>query len=152
VDAQTNVTATDEVPAVEREIAFDMVRRGLYIAPLVVLAAGLLRGWHGAASAGIAVGIVLVNFLIAAAIMTWAAKSGPNVIGAAALVGYVVRLAIVLAALLLLRHRSWIDLPTLGFVLLFTQLGLLFWEAKYLSISLAAPGLRPARPVTSGEK
>jgi hypothetical protein len=55
-------------------------------------------------------------------------------------------------ALLLLRHQSWIDLPTFGFVLVGTYLVLLFWEAKFVSMSLAAPGLRPSRPVTSGDQ
>ena len=58
----------------------------------------------------------------------------------------------IVVALLLLRHRSWVDLPTLGIVLVGTHLGLLFWEAKYVSLTLAAPGLRPARPGPSGEK
>jgi hypothetical protein len=151
VDAQANLTTADEIPPVERDIAFDMVKRGLLIAPLVILA-GSVRGWHGVASAGIGVGIVLFNFLLAAAIMTRAAKMGPAAIGGAAMIGYVIRIAIVVAALMVLRHQSWIDLPTLGVVLLLTQLGLLFWETKYVSISLAAPGLRPARPVTSGDQ
>jgi hypothetical protein len=147
VDAQP-----EQVAQVEREVALDIVRRGAMIAPAIVLVATLARGWNGAASAGIAIGIVLLNFIAAAAIMTRAAQSGPTAIGAAALGGYIVRLAVVLLALVLLRHRSWIDLPTLGFVLVGTQLGLLFWEMKYVSLTLAAPGLRPARPGPSGEK
>ena len=134
------------VPLVEREVALDIVRRGLLIAPVVVLAAGLVRGWDGAASAAIALGIVLVNFLAAAAIMTRAAKSGATAIGAAALGGYILRLAVILVALVLLRHQPWIDLPTLGFVIVGTHLGLLVWEMKYVSLTLAAPGLKPARP------
>jgi hypothetical protein len=147
VDAQPEVT-----PSVERDIALDLVKRGLPAAPVIILIGGLVRGWAGAASAAIAVGIVFVNFLVAAAIMTRAAKSGPTAIGAAALGGYVFRLVLVVVALLLLRHQSWIDLPTLGFVLVGTYLVLLFWEAKFVSLSLAAPGLRPSRPVTSGEQ
>ena len=134
------------VPLVEREVALDIVRRGLLVAPVVVLAAGLVRGWDGAASAAIALGIVLVNFLAAAAIMTRAAKSGATAIGAAALGGYILRLAVILVALVLLRHQPWIDLPTLGFVIVGTHLGLLVWEMKYVSLTLAAPGLKPARP------
>jgi ATP synthase I chain len=133
-------------PLVEREVAIDMVRRGLLIAPVIVLVAGLLRGWDGAASAAIGLGIVLVNFLAAAAIMSRAAKSGPTAIGAAALGGYVLRLAVILIALVLLRHQPWIDLPVLGFVIVGTHLGLLVWEMKYVSLTLAAPGLKPARP------
>ena len=137
-------------PPVEREVALDIVRRGLMVAPVVVLVAGLIRGWDGAASAAIAVGIVMLNFLAAAAIMTYAAKSGATALGAAALGGYVVRLAVILLALVVLRNVSWIDLPTLGLVLVGTHLGLLTWEAKHVSLTLAAPGLRPARP--TGDK
>jgi hypothetical protein len=137
---------------VERAVALDIVRHGIVVAPFIVLVGGLVRGWDGAASAAVAIGIVLLNFLAAAAIMTRAARSGPAAIGAAALGGYVVRLGVIFGALFLLRNLSWIDLPTLGIVLVGTHLGLLFWETKYLSLSLAAPGLRPARPGPSGEK
>jgi hypothetical protein len=133
------------VPLVERQVALDIVKHGLMAAPLVLLVLAI-RGWDGVASAAIALGIVLVNFLAAAAIMTRAAKSGPTAIGAAALGGYVLRLAVILVALVLLRHQPWIDLPTLGFVIVGTHLGLLVWEMKYVSLTLAAPGLKPARP------
>jgi hypothetical protein len=134
------------VPLVEREVALDIVRRGLMVSPLVLAIAGAVRGWNGVSSAAIALGIVLVNFLAAAAIMTRAAKSGPTAIGAAALGGYVLRLAVILVALVLLRHQPWIDLPTLGIAIVGTHLGLLVWEMKYVSLTLAAPGLKPARP------
>jgi hypothetical protein len=133
------------VPLVEREVALDIVKRGLMASPLI-LALSAIRGWDGVASGAIALGIVLVNFLAAAAIMSRAAKSGPTAIGAAALGGYVLRLAVILVALVLLRHQPWIDLPTLGFVIVGTHLGLLVWEMKYVSLTLAAPGLKPARP------
>jgi hypothetical protein len=139
------------VPLVEREVALDIVKHGFMVAPLVLLVSGV-RGWAGVASAAIALGIVLVNFLAAAAIMTRAAKSGPTAIGAAALGGYVLRLAVILVALVVLRHQPWIDLPTLGFVIVGTHLGLLVWEMKYVSLTLAAPGLKPARPGPSGDQ
>ena len=133
------------VPLVEREVALDIVKRGLMVSPLILLVSAI-RGWAGVASGAVALGIVLVNFLAAAAIMSRAAKSGPTAIGAAALGGYVLRLAVILVALVLLRHQPWIDLPTLGFVIVGTHLGLLVWEMKYVSLTLAAPGLKPARP------
>ena len=61
--------------------------------------------------------------------------------------GYVVRLARRSSSRsVLLRHASWIDFPMLGITLVGTHLGLLVWETKYVSLSLAAPGLRPANP------
>ena len=137
---------------VERDIANDLARRGVVIAPVVIGALWLARGNHGAASAAIAVAIVLVNFLVAAAIMTRAGKLGATAVGVGALVGYVVRMVVVVVAVVALRHRSFIDLPVLAFVLLGTHLGLLFWEMKYLSITLAAPALRPGRPGLFGDK
>ncbi len=139
-----------EVPQVEREVALDLARRGAIVAPVIVLVAGLLRGWDGAASAAVALAIVVVNFLAAAAIMARAAKNGPTAIGAAAAGGYVIRLAVIVIALVLLRHQPWVDMVVLGVVLVGTHLGLLLWETKYVSLTLAAPGLRPARP--TGEK
>jgi hypothetical protein len=157
VDAQSigpgvPVFMTPADVAVEREISFDMVRRGLIISPVILIVAGLLRGVDGLVSAAIALAIVFVNFLCAAAIMTRAAKSGPTALGAAALFGYILRLGVVLAALVALRHQPWIDMATLGIVLVGTHMGLLFWEMKYVSISLAAPGLHPTRPGPLGEQ
>ncbi len=137
---------------VEREVAVDIARHGLIAAPVIVLVAGLVRGSDGAASAAVAICIVILNFLAAAAIMSRATRGGPGAVAGAALGGYVVRLGVIFVALLLLKNLGWIDLPTLGIVLVATHVGLLFWETKYLSISLAAPGLRPAPPGPSGEK
>lgn len=139
-------------PPVERELAFDLVKRGLPIAPLIVLVAGLIAGWSGAASAAVAIGIVFLNFLAAAAIMTWASTMSPGAVGGAAAAGFAIRLVVILLALVLLKDVSWISMPTLGIVLVGTHLGLLAWEAKYVSMTLAAPGLRPSRPVRSGEE
>jgi hypothetical protein len=142
----------DPQPQVERDIAFDLVKRGLLIAPVVVLVAGLANGWDGTASAAIALGIVCLNFTLAAVSVGWAAKISPTMVGGVALGGYVVRLGLILAALVLLRHVSWIVLPWLGFTLVGAHLVLLFWETRYVSMSLAAPGLRPRLPVPTGEE
>jgi hypothetical protein len=144
------VGASAVTAAPERDLARDLVRRGLLVAPVIVLVAGLVRGWNGVTSAAIALAIVFANFLVAAAIMQRASRSGPAALGGAAAGGYVVRLALIVVALVLLRHRTWIDLPTLGLVIVGTHLGLLLWEMKYLSLSLAAPALRPTRS-TSGD-
>ncbi len=139
------LTAAPTVPPVEREIGFDLIRRGLIVAPLIVAVCAAVRGWQGVTSGAIAVAIVAVNFAIAALVMTRAGNGGPTAVAVGACVGYLIRLGVVLAALVVLRHQPWIDLPMFGFVLVGTHLGLLFWEMKYLSITLGAPALRPAR-------
>jgi hypothetical protein len=139
-------------PQVERDIALDIVKHGLLLAPVVILVAGLVSGWDGTASAAIALGIVCLNFTIAALSVGWAAKISPEMVGGVALGGYVVRLGLILVALVLLRHMSWIVLPWLGFTLVGAHLALLFWEMRYVSMSLAAPGLRPRGTLPTGEK
>ena len=139
-------------PQVERDIALDLVKHGLLLAPVVILVAGLVSGWDGTVSAAIALGIVCLNFTLAALSVGWAAKISPVMVGGVALGGYVVRLGLILGALVLLRHESWIVLPWLGFTLVGAHLVLLFWEMRYISLSLAAPGLRPQLPIPTGEK
>jgi hypothetical protein len=139
-------------PQVERDIALDLVKHGLLLAPVVILVAGLVSGWDGTASAAIAIGIVCLNFALAALSVGWAAKISPEMVGGVALGGYVVRLGLILGALVLLRHMSWIVLPWLGFTLVGAHLVLLFWEMRYVSMSLAAPGLRPRGTIPTGEK
>ncbi len=142
----------DPQPAVERDLAVDLVKHGLMLAPVVVLVAGIVSGWDGTASAAIAFAIVCANFTLAAVSVGWAAKISPVAVGGVALGGYVVRLALIVVALVLLRHVSWIVLPWLGFTLVGAHLVLLFWETRYVSLQLAAPGLRPRGTVPTGEE
>jgi ATP synthase protein I len=143
----------DAPPAVERDIALDMVKRGLLVSPAVVALAGVVRGVDGLVSAAIALAIVFVNFLAAAFIVSWAATISTKAAGVAALAGYIVRLVVIVVALFALHNQSWIDFPTLGITLVAAHLGLLTWEAKHVTMSLAAPGLRPPRPAAiSGDK
>ena len=139
-------------PAVERDIAFDLVKHGLLLAPVVILVAGIVSGWDGTASAAIAFGIVCLNFTLAAVSVGWAARISPVAVGGVALGGYVVRLGLILLALVLLRHVSWIVLPWLGFTLVGAHLALLTWETRYVSLQLAAPGLRPRGTIATGEE
>ncbi len=129
---------------VEKILAFDMVKRGLPLAPLVVLVGGLVRGWSGAASAGVAVAVVLANLVIAAVILTWAARISLSMIMAGALGGFAFRMGLLTLLVVAVKDRPWIDLPTLAVSILLTHLGLLFWETKFVSASLAYPALQPS--------
>lgn len=131
------------IPEVEREIAFDMIRRGLPVLPLVIGVAWLARGGEGAASAAFAIAIVLVNLLASAALLGWAARTSPTLLMGAALGGFLLRMGTVVAVLFGVRHQGWVDFATLGIVVLVTHLGLLIWETRYVSASLAFPGLKP---------
>ena len=132
-----------EGPPVERHIALDMVRRGVPVAPVLVLLGGLGWGAPGAWSAAYAVGLVLANFVLAAALMGWSARISLAALMGAALGGYLLRLMLVTVAVLAVKDQSWVELVPLGLTLMVTHLGLLVWEARHVSASLAYPGLKP---------
>lgn len=137
------LTARLEGPSPAMEIAKDMLRRAVIWAPLAILASAAVRGTDGAASATVALVIVSVNFLLAAWLLQTGARISIALMAGAALFGYLLRLALILVAVLLLKDQPWLDPVTFGIVLIVTHLGLLFWELRYVSGSMAFPGLRP---------
>lgn len=138
----------DAGPAPEAQIISDMLRRGLPVLPVFVLVAGLVWGWDGAASAAVAIGLVVVNFVLTAVILSVTGRMSVTALMAGTLLGYVVRMGLVVVALYVVKERSWAELTPLGITLVVTHLGLLFSEARHVSASLAFPGVKPpARPV-----
>lgn len=135
----------DPGPAPEAEIVRDLTRRALPVAPVGVALAAAVAGLDGALSAGLAIVLVVANFAAAAASLAWAARVSLALLMGVALAGYVVRISILFAAVLLLRDLDWVHLPSLGITLVVTHLGLLAWELKYVSATLAHPALKPAR-------
>lgn len=129
--------------APEVSVSRDIVRRGVMVAPLVLTIAGVARGFNGMWSAGYAVVLVLVNFALAALLIAWTAPISLTLMMGAILGGYIVRLGIITAAVVLVRNTGWIDIPALGVTIIVTHLGLLFWEMRYIAASLTFPGLRP---------
>jgi hypothetical protein len=143
----------DPAPPVERRIAVDLARHGLLVAPVIVLVAGLFRGVDGAASAALGLAVVVVNFLVAAVSLEWGARRGGNALFAVALGGFLLRMVSIVVVLFAAEALfGWADVVVLGLTLVFTHLGLLFWELRSVSFSLAAPGLRRDRLTTSARK
>ena len=132
-----------ETSAVERAIARDLVRRGIVLAPAVVIICALGFGRDGALTAGYAVAIVLANLIGSAAMLAWAAPKGPTVLMATALGGFLGRMILVGLAVWAVSDASWVHMKLLAVTVLLTHLGLLAWETKFVSASLAYPALKP---------
>jgi len=130
-------------PAPEVAVSNDMVKRGLIVAPVLVAVSGLIWGVNGAASSAYGIAIVLVNFALAAGIVAVTAKISLRLMMASIMFGYLVRLGLIFLAVYLVKDAGWISLPALGATIIFTHLGLLVWELKYVAMSLAYPGLKP---------
>ena len=129
--------------APEVSVSRDIIRRGLIIAPLIMMISGAIGGLNGAWSAGFGIALVLINFGFAALLIAWSAPISLNLMMGVILFGYILRLGLITVAVLLVRDVSWISLPALGITIIVTHLGLLFWEMRFIAASLAFPGLRP---------
>lgn len=113
------------------------------VAPIAIGIGAAFWGTDGAISVGLGLAIVVVNFLFAAAIMGWAARISLAIMAAASMFGFLIRLGLITIAVLLVRDEPWVELVPLGISLIISHLGLLFWEMRFVSASLAFPGLKP---------
>jgi len=129
--------------AVEVQVARDMTRRVLPAVPVLVGISAAIWGAAGAWSSLFAIAIVIANFGLSALILAPSARVSLAVMMGAALFGYIARLALITVAVLAVHNQSWVAIVPLGLTLLITHLGLLLWETKHVSVSLAFPGLKP---------
>jgi len=132
-------------PQTEVTVSRDMIKRGLVVGPVLVGVCGVVWGGDGALSAVYGIALVLANFALAAGIIAATARISLGLLMGATLFGYLIRLGLIFLAVYLVKDAGWISLPALGATIIVTHLGLLFWEMKYVAISLAHPGLKPAR-------
>jgi hypothetical protein len=130
-------------PPVERQVAMDMARRGLFVAPVLIGVASAIWGINGGISAGVGLALAVGNLLLAAALMSWAARVSLVVLAATVLGGYIARLVLLTVVVFAIRHQGWVSWIPLSFTLVITHLGLLIWETRYISASLAFPALKP---------
>jgi len=148
----TAVRVTEAPQAPELDVARDLARRATWLVPVAVLVGLVGWGWPGAASALFALGLVTVNFLLAAGSMAWAARISLGVLMATVMLGYVVRLGVIVVATLAVVHTAWFAAVPFGGTLIVAHLALLLWETRYVSASLAYPGLKPRSKRGSAER
>lgn len=140
-----SATNLPDVGTPESDVAHDLARRGLYVAPVAIAICGAIWGLDGAVSSAYALALVLVNFLVAAAIMRWAARISLSMLMAGVMCGYVIRLGFITGAVLAVSGLAWFHPLSLGLTLVVSHIGLLLWETRYVSASLAHPGLHPSK-------
>src|SRR5919106_5895226 len=127
------VTAESQSVAVESIIARHIVARAMYVAPALIAVFWLTRAWDGAWSAASGVGLVVVNFLLAGAILSISAKISLAVYHAAALIGFFLRLGLMVFTVLLIAQFLPIDRIAFGISAVAAYLVLLSWEAVAVS-------------------
>lgn len=145
IDTAPNAANRYRLARPAMEIALDIVKRAAVFGPIALIACAAIWGINGAFSGAYALAIVVVNFLLSAWLLQTAGRISAAAMGGAALFGYLLRLGLIFLAFLLVKDADWMEIMPFGLVLIVTHLGLLFWELKYVSGSLAAPGLKPKR-------
>ena len=133
----------DTGPAPEAAIVRDIIKRGMFVAPILIGLSALIWGVNGGWSSTYGLAIVLGNFAVAAWMVSYTAKISYALMMGATLFGYIARLAVIAAAVFLVRNASWAELVPLCMTIVISHVGLLFWELRYVSLSLAFPGLKP---------
>lgn len=147
-----------EGPSPATSVARDMVKRGLPMVPVGMALGALFAELNGALSVAFGMALVLVNFMLAAALLGWASKISFALVASVALGGYGLRLGLIFLAVWLVKDMSWVAMVPLGVTIIVTHLGLLFWEMNHVSASMANPGLKPKiskkgpRPVAAGRR
>ena len=135
-----------EGPSPVAEVALDIVKRGAIIAPVLIVIGAAIWGTEGATSVAYGLGLILFNFALSAALVAWTGRISLALMMGAVLFGFLIRLAIIFVAVYLVKDAGWINLLALCLTIIVTHLGLLFWELRYVSASLAYPGLKPNNP------
>ena len=143
------VDADAATPEVEREIVADLLRKAVPVAPVVLLACTLIWGADGFFSSLFGLALILGNLLVAAASLSWAARRSQSHLMGVALFGFIARMAVLVLAVELVKDQPWVSLGALGTTILVTYLGLLVWETRFVSASLAFPGLKPGKQTTT---
>ena len=135
--------ARDLGPAPEPQIIRDLIRRAVLVTPVVLLVGLVGWGTAGLVSTGLGMALVIANFAAAAALQAWAARISYGLVAGVALFGFLIRLALISAVVLVVGRQSWAAEVPLGLTLVVGHLGLLVWECRFVSASLAFPGLKP---------
>jgi len=134
------------------EVVKDLLKRGVTIAPVGIILGALLGGTSGALSVLYGLALVLVNFALSAGIISWTSKISLAMLQAGALFGFLIRLGLIAVAVLAVANQDWVNMVVLGLTIIISHLGLLAWELRYISASLAYPGLKPGVGSSSKEK
>ncbi|MGI9608731.1 MAG: ATP synthase subunit I [Acidimicrobiia bacterium] len=132
-----------EGPSPATQVALDMAKRSAFLLPIIVLFGALVGGTNGVLSVGYAVVIVVVNFVLAAVLVGKAAQINFALVFWAALGGFAFRLGLIFVAVIAVAGQDWVQIVPMGITLIVTHLGLLVWELRYVSASMAYPGLKP---------
>jgi len=141
---------TPPIDQIESRIAHDIARHALIVAPIAIIGVGIWRGVPAGAAVALALALVVGNFIAAAWVLGWVARTAPDLLMGAAMMSFLIRLVLISVIGFGIKEADLVDWPVFCVTLVASYLGLLFWEMRSISLSLASPGLKPKRHDHSG--
>ena len=116
---------------------------------LAVVAGWVLGGPDAAASAGIGIALVYVNFATHGWSLAWASTISVGTVMAVALGGFALRLAVIVVAMFALNTLSWFSPVAFALAVVPATLLLLIYEAQLVSRGVGASLEIPADPAAA---
>jgi hypothetical protein len=114
---------------IELQMVKRMIARGLYLAPVLVLALALWNGSEYAVSGAAGLALTLLNLFIAAGVIGYVAENSPRLLLPAAMVAFTLGLGVITGISFVLKSTGVVYFPVTGFTLIGTHLLLVIWEA-----------------------
>lgn len=113
---------------VELTLALHTCRPAVVLAPLLALVFGLRRGPASAGAALLGVALVVASLLLSGWLLSLVVRRRPQLLTAAALLSFVLRLALLTAALVLLQQATGLDRIAAAVSAVAAYLVMVVWE------------------------
>ena len=133
---------------IELEIVRRMIRRGLYLTPVVIVALAAFGGLEWALSGAIGMALALGNLWFAARIIGGVAENRQDLVMVAAFAAFILGLALLTVAAIVIKKIESLDFPVTGFTLIGAHMFLTTWEAADKFMRLPKAG-DPAKTTTT---
>lgn len=114
---------------VELQMVHRMLKRGLFLAPVVVAVLWIWKGSDMGLSVAVGIGMALVNLWLAGRVIGGVADNRPQLLLAGAMVAFTLGLALLTGIALALQAADVVTFKITGVALIVTHLGLVLWEA-----------------------
>ena len=114
---------------IEQQMVGRMMKRALWVAPVVIVALWIVGGSDYAISAAAGLALTVGNLWLSGRILGTVAEKSPQLLMPAALVTFALGLALLFGIALGLNQLDFIYFPVTGFVLIGSHLLLVLWEA-----------------------
>jgi hypothetical protein len=113
---------------VEMTLALHACRPAVVLAPALALIFGILRGAASAGAAALGVGLVVGNLLLSGWLLSVVVRRRPQLLTAAALLSFVLRLVLLTATLVLLQRATGLDRVAAAVSAVAAYLLMVIWE------------------------